>query len=93
MPIYTYKCKTCGIEMDEYRKLEDRLGNTKCESCGCAAEFTIAPLPKPTDHLYPYVDDNISAKPIEIRSRKHYLQELKQRGLQERTGGKTARWV
>ena len=45
------------------------------------------------DHLYPYIDEYMAAEPVEIRSRKHYLQELKKRGLQERGNERTGRWV
>ena len=49
-------------------------------------EFILSLGPKPTDHLYPYFEENFDHKPVEVKSLRHYRQEQKKRGLVD--GGK-----
>lgn len=94
MPIYTYQCKSCGVEVDQIREIRNR---EKVDSCACGGEMQkiLSPMRKHPDHLYPYIDEYMAAEPIEIRSRSHRLQELKKRGKQEiGVGvGMPGRWI
>jgi putative FmdB family regulatory protein len=38
MPVYGYKCKTCGHEFDEVRSIEARHSPAQCQMCKAWAE-------------------------------------------------------
>jgi len=40
MPIYEYKCKSCGKESDHVAKYADRFDFQECPSCQGEAEYT-----------------------------------------------------
>ena len=86
MPIYEYTCLNCENSQEEYKKVADRLSGPICNKCGHVMIFTLSMGPKPTDHLYPRMEENFEHNPVEIKSLKHYYQEQKKRGLVD--GGK-----
>lgn len=43
MPMYDYKCKSCGTEWEKSKSIDDRLDN--CPHCGLAVNPRIAPVP------------------------------------------------
>jgi putative FmdB family regulatory protein len=93
MPIYTYKCKFCGREYEKFRSLSKRLVGHVCD-CGQIASFILSAKSKIRD-LYPFIDEYMDAKPVQIESLKHYRRELSKRNLQEtgRRRGMKGQWV
>jgi putative FmdB family regulatory protein len=94
MPIYSYLCKDCKEESEEYRQVRDRLRAANCKDCGGRAEFVLSAKAKSRE-LYPFVDEYMDSRPVKIRSLKHYRQELSKRGKQEsgRRPGMKGQWV
>ena len=94
MPIYQYQCKRCNKLIDEYRKMCDNKKDGVCPFCNSETRFVFT-APHNFTRLYPYMDQYIAEKPVEIKSRSHYQQELKKRGLREkeRGGGGKGQWV
>ena len=62
--------------------MSDRDVPATCPVCGSTAKFILA-FGQRYDYLYPYIDEYIAPEPIEIKSRAHYLRELKKRNLVE----------
>ena len=93
MPIYVYKCDSCGREYEKYKSLEKRLIKVVCD-CGQLASFILSTKPKGKD-LYPFVDEYMDSKPVRIESLKHYRQELSKRNLVEtgRRKGMKGQWI
>jgi len=44
MPVFTYKCQSCGKEFDKYWKNTNNNSRTSCEECGGLAEKAMAKL-------------------------------------------------
>ena len=40
--IYEYRCKDCGLEFSERRKMKERLDPIDCEACGGESKFIIS---------------------------------------------------
>ena len=93
MPIYAYRCESCGKEYEKYRILSKRLVKIVCD-CGQLASFILSTKPK-IRNLYPFVDEYMDKKPVQIESLKHYRQELSKRNLVEtgRRRGMKGQWV
>ena len=93
MPIYTYLCGSCGKETDKFRSLHKRLLPTFC-ICGGKATFTLSVRSK-IRNIYPFVDNYMGPKPVQIESLKHYRQELSKRNLVEtgRRRGMKGQWI
>jgi len=36
MPIYEYRCKSCGEEFEQFRSIQDGDSGVKCPKCGSA---------------------------------------------------------
>jgi putative FmdB family regulatory protein len=95
MPIYDYTCLNCENKMEEYKKISERLDGPICTKCGHKTIFTLSPGPKPTDHLYPRVVENLGHEPVVVNSLKHYREEQKKRGLVDngKPRGVKGQWV
>ncbi len=97
MPLYEYCCKNdtgCGKIHVELRPVEKYLDPVRC-TCGLIATLQLSAPGTRFDHLYPYLDTYMDANPIEIRSRSHYLNELRKRNLVEKERGKGCKgqWI
>ena len=95
MPIYDFSCTICGNTQESIRSIADRFQGPVCEQCGGLMEYQLSAPPKPTDHLYPYLEENFDHKPVEIKSLRHYRREQKRRGLVDngRPRGVKGQWV
>ena len=95
MPIYEYQCVECGSRTEAYRSLRDRERVAICPTCGGDAQFVLATSRWGRSGSYPYMDEFMDTRPVEITSRSHYIKELKKRGLREKERGKGNRgqWV
>lgn len=82
MPIYSHKCLTCGQEMEVLLSIKDREKSQGC-LCGGKTSFIFSTHFPNSCSLYPFMDEVIDHKPIEITSLSHRRAELKKRGLQE----------
>jgi len=94
MPIYAYRCFYCGNEQEELRKLADRMENGVCEKCDRATHFLMS-FSKKEGPSYPFTDQYMDSKPVEITSLSQYRKELKKRGKQETGVGKgnKGQWI
>ncbi len=43
MPLYTYKCESCGVTEDEHRSIVERDLPLKCQQRGCWGMMTRVP--------------------------------------------------
>ena len=78
MPTYSYRCKKCGEELDEFHKVDDRY-NQECPECGNKMQIVIKPLPF---HIFePFWHPNLDKKPVWIKSKKHLKEESDKRGM------------
>ncbi len=95
MPIYTYECKKCCKTTTEYRRIKERENPGVCPFCNSSTKFILSTPGRRFDSMYPYIDEYIDAKPVEITSRSHYLKELRKRNLREkgRPPGTKGQWV
>lgn len=93
MPIYVYRCSKCGREDEEFRKVKER---DKASLCLCGGPLrTIMAFTSKSGPGYPFIDNYMDHRPVEITSLSHYRKELKKRGLQE-TGvrrGHKGQWI
>jgi len=94
MPIYSYLCKDCKNESEEFRALSDRLRPAICNDCKGEAGFILSSKAK-SQVSYPFIDEYMDAKPVKIESLKHYRKELSKRGKQECgcRSGMPGRWI
>ena len=83
MPIYSYKCEKCEKIQDLTKKIDDRDDCPEC--CGQTTKKIITNFKVHPD-FEPYIDENISDRPILVKSKKHRLQLLKENGLIEAYG-------
>ena len=88
MPLYDYECPSCKHQSEALRPVGAREAGPFCTQCEEATQMrpVLSPGPKPTDHLYPRLEHNFEANPVEIKSLKHFREEQKKRGLVD--GGK-----
>lgn len=95
MPLYDYQCEGCGNIATEYRIIARREESSLCHSCNSPMRYIFSIPGKRYDHLYPYTDEYIAPKPLTINSRSHYLKELKERGIVEKSRGRgmKGQWV
>jgi len=93
MPIYAYKCENCGRESEEFRKIKERDETSLCD-CGGSLRAIMSFSPK-SGPRYPFVDNYMDHRPVEITSLSHYRRELKKRGLQEKgiRPGHKGQWI
>jgi len=80
MPIYDFECPNCGICPDIWAKIAEV--ELKCPKCGKIMKRLISPSNIQCD--YEYLDHNISATPLYIKSRQHRRQTMREKGLYEK---------
>lgn len=76
IPLYDFECKDHGIKENVWAKMDEAV---KCD-CGKVMERLITATRIQGD-IEPYVEYNMGHEPVYIKSRQHYYQELKKRGL------------
>lgn len=78
MPLYCYSCPKCG-EVDNVwaHHTEDRKVH---EECGSTMSRLIS-LANIQPDMAPYVDHDMAAKPVPIKSRRHHRQMMKEHGV------------
>jgi len=79
--IYDYECPNCGKQFEEWNSVANRnLAN--CPDCGTPAVKVISR--SVAVHLWkPYLDTNISDKPVYLESRQQRKDLIKANGLIE----------
>lgn len=83
MPIYVYKCSKCGQIHEDFRKMEDRKEGPEC--CGEKTRQHYGNYHVIGD-IKPYLDENISDKPVWVKSRQHREQLIKENKVVELYG-------
>ena len=83
MPLYDFKCQSCGQKHELYAKIEER--NATCE-CGGNMDRLITSRYYAHSDLKPYLDEHIGDKPVWVQSRKHRRQLMREHGVYEAHG-------
>lgn len=83
MPLYDFKCRECRTVTDRFASIDTR--EVRCE-CGGTAERIISTSYRVHGDIEPYVDENITDKPVLVKSKKHRARLLEKYGLIERIG-------
>lgn len=83
MPVYSYKCKKCGVLADKINTIDNRKQGPEC--CGeimtqYYGNYHVVP------DFEPYIDYNLSEKPVYVKSKQHRKQIMKERGISEKYG-------
>jgi len=78
MPLYDYRCATCGEVREEFRRVDDRHAPATC-ACGAEAEHCFAP-----PHVMSDIEGYRSmADGSWISSRSQHRDHLKRHGMRE----------
>lgn len=78
MPLYHYRCNQCGIEFEEYNKIEERY-DLLCPECGGDVDILIT---KATVHIFkPFWHEDFDDKPVYVKSKKHYKELCEKYGV------------
>jgi putative FmdB family regulatory protein len=80
MPLYDYECPECGLKEDIWAKISENF--IECPSCGKGMKRLIS-APGVICDIEPYIDWNMAQEGVQINSRQHHKQEMKERGLIE----------
>lgn len=80
MPLYSFKCDDCGSIHDVFLSIMNRHDSPEC--CGKRTRRIIGNHSIIGD-IKPYWDENISDKPVYVKSRNHKKKLLKEHGLYE----------
>lgn len=84
MPLYDFRCK-CGIEFDEFRKVDDRDRYLECPLCGGTMERFMAQRRRAitTDDIPGGLwVENLGKRPVKVYSHSARLRLAAERGLQ-----------
>ena len=81
MPLYSYKCSRCGLEIEEVRKMSEHALEKAC-SCGGIFKQTLS-LANVSGDIEPYLDENLGEEPIFVKSKSHRRELMRERGLEE----------
>ncbi len=80
MPLYDCNCPNCGKITDIWAKITEI--EVLCPTCGAKTTRLISG-PSVIPDMEPYVDYNMAQEGVPIKSRQHWKQEMKSRGLVE----------
>lgn len=83
MPVYAYKCAQCGRQEDKFNKMADHKNGPEC--CGKVMRQHFESI-KVIPDFEPYVDYNISDKPVLVKSKQHRKELMKRNGVSEAYG-------
>lgn len=82
MPTYTARCKACEHIQDYYEKIDNCYNTPPCEQCGNLTKKILTPS---SVHVFkPYLDENISDRPVWVETKKQKKALLKKNGLREK---------
>jgi putative FmdB family regulatory protein len=85
MPLYEYECVECGEIFDKFTSVENR-NNVK--HCGKRADKLICSnMYTDADMSYKFVTQIFGGKPVQIRSKTHYRDMLKQNNMPDASPG------
>ncbi len=80
MPVYTQQCLTCEHVFDDFRVIDSYDDNPLCPKCHTETKRIIAR--SGAFHAFPAgIWEHINVEGIEIRSKKHLIQECNKRGV------------
>jgi len=82
MPLYSYECSKCGLEIDEVRKMKDHALEKKCSVCEGVLHQVLS-LANIAGDFEPYIDENIGPEPVLVKSKRHRRELMAQNGLVE----------
>jgi putative FmdB family regulatory protein len=90
MPLYDYKCPSCGVVSDVWAHMDEQ---EKLCSCGSWSTRMISASMISCD-LEPYWDENLGGRPVFVQSKQHRRQLMHERGLVDKwTSTTSKRWV
>ena len=94
MPIYVYECEVCGSQQERYCSIAERDQVVRCKVCNFDSRFVLSFGPK-NQATYPFIDNYMDSRPVQIESLGHYRKELKKRNLVEtgRRRGTKGQWI
>lgn len=81
MPLYTFVCRICQHEFDEFIRLSEFRKTFPCPNCGEVADKIISLPNTHKDLAYNFVDTNTTGKPVQITSKGQWKRHLKSLGL------------
>ena len=84
MPIYDFKCDSCGAIEERFAKVSDTTG--VCSTCNNPMHRIITTRYSVIGDLESYVDYEITGEPIRVQSKQHRAKLLKQHELVEKIG-------
>lgn len=81
MPLYDFRCEKCGKKSEIFMRMAEYTRARCCEQ-EMQRVYSYAVVPD----LKPYVDQNLSEKPVYVRSKKHRQELMRNAGVSERYG-------
>ena len=81
MPYYDFKCEQCGKVEEKFLAIRD-LDRIRPKCCNHDMKHIIGNYAVIPD-LKPYWDENMSCKPVYVKSKKHRKQLMKEHGVYE----------
>ena len=78
MPMYDFKCLSCGECSEAFVRLSFLSRERHCESCGGVLRRKVGSRVTVSGDLKPWVEHNIDDKPMLIKSRRHLRQVCKE---------------
>lgn len=86
MPLYDFRCTSCGVKFEEYAKMNDKLAT--CEECGGTANRLITSrIHLDTDYASKaLVTDDITGSAIRITSKKQRRELCEKHGVYIKEG-------
>lgn len=85
MPLYSYRCTSCGAEQDLHRSVDDRAIPAPCTECDGTAE-KILTVPSAVHGDIEFVTDNITGDNVRITSKKQLRNLCAEHGVTEKIG-------
>lgn len=84
MPIYTFRCPSCSVRQDAFRKIAERNDCPACEKCGGPTERRITATMVSVFQPYMTVAfDKETGKPMHIRNQDEHRAFLQRNGFEE----------
>lgn len=83
MPVYEYVCKTCGKKAEKFNRVADHKNGPIC--CDVVMRQILS-VPFIHGDFQPYVDHNLTEKPIVVKSKQHRKALMKEHNVTEKIG-------
>lgn len=83
MPIYEYRCPTCGKLAEQFNCMDNHKNGPIC--CGEVMRQKLGSYYVHGD-FQPYVDHNMADKPVVVKSKQHRKQLMKEHNVTESVG-------